>query len=129
MRAPRARAAALMSNFYGYSWDTYVKELFAKSKSEHHVYPGDEWGGHEWWNHVYDRLFTAAGAAQWERVVEIGAGSGKYTHLLLDRSAASVLTVDVSQEFLSVLAEREREHCATGRVRPYLLPCRHPGEL
>lgn len=117
-----------MSNFYGSSWDTYVRQ-FRQSSTTQAAYPGDEWGWPQWWEQTYQRLFAAAGADQWKHVVEIGPGSGKYTHLLLDRSPARILAVDVSQEFLSICTEREQSHVASGRLIPHLLPCRHPAEL
>jgi cyclopropane fatty-acyl-phospholipid synthase-like methyltransferase len=118
-----------VSKFYGASWNTYVKEMFDKTKQPHHVYPGDEWGNPEWWNITYARLLTRAGSGKWEKAVEIGAGSGKYTDLLLKRSACSILAADVSVEFLNVLKEREKEQIDSGRLHTYLMPGRHPGEL
>jgi hypothetical protein len=49
--------------------------------------------------------------------------------MLLERSRASILAADVSEEFLNVLTQRERANVDAGRLTPFLLPAKHPGEL
>lgn len=118
-----------MSNFYGTSWDTYVRQHRQSAAQNSTVYPGDEWGWPQWWEQTYQRLFEAAGASSWQRVVEIGPGSGKYTQMMLDRSPARILAADVSQEFLSICLDRARPHVQAGRLIGHLLTGTHPGEL
>lgn len=118
-----------MNNHYGDSWDMYVKEVFQKMKRPDSVYPGDEWGNKGWWDICYDRLLKRAGAAEWKHAVEIGAGSGKYTSLLFERSKSDVLAFDVSREFLTVLESRLESEMKAGRLRTCLLPCVRADEM
>lgn len=118
-----------MSNFYGYSWDEYVKKIFPAVRGEKDVYAGDEWGNPQWWEYTYTRLFTPQGAEGWQRAVEIGAGSGKYTDMLLSRSKCEVLAADVSDEFLNVLREREQKYVDARRLHPFKIISQKPDEL
>lgn len=116
------------NGFYGQSWDSYVIG-FHDSEYADHVYPGDEWGTPASWEDTYQRLLENSGATDWQRVVEIGSGNGKYTSMLLQRSAATILACDVSKAFLKVLTKRCRSEKESGRLRTVHLKGRAPDEL
>jgi|SRR6185369_5585868 len=116
------------TSFYGQSWDSYVKGFRGSEHSEH-AYPGDEWGTPASWEDTYQRLLAANGAAEWQRVVEIGSGNGKYTSMLLNRSAATILACDVSKAFLRVLTKRCQTEKVGGRLITAHLKGRAPDEL
>ena len=118
-----------MSSHYGQSWDQYVSGVFEQMKRADSVYPGDEWGTPGWWDICYKRLLTAAGAAEWKKVVEIGPGSGKYTALMLERTACEVLAFDVSAEFMKVMEARLAGSIASGRLTTALLACARADEM
>jgi SAM-dependent methyltransferase len=106
---------------YGRYWDYYVRRWEDLQKREGHERPGDEWGTPSGWEWMFDRLFVPAGVATWERAVEIGPGSGKYTLKVLAASSAQIRAYDVSAEFLRVCEERCRTHIDSGRLSLHLL--------
>jgi SAM-dependent methyltransferase len=118
-----------MPSYYGQSWDHYVAEVFDKMKREDSVFPGDEWGTPAWWDICYKRLLERAGAPDWKHVVEIGPGSGKYTALLLERSACSILAFDVSAEFIKIMEGRLAEYFAGKRLQTSLMSCDRADEM
>lgn len=118
-----------MPSYYGQSWDHYVAEVFDTMKREDSVFPGDEWGTPAWWDICYKRLLERAGAPEWKHVVEIGPGSGKYTALLLERSACSILAFDVSGEFMKILESRLAEFITGKRLQTSLMSCDRADEM
>ena len=116
-----------MAGFYGSTWDNYVEHYRQQERSD--GFPGDEWGNPGWWNICYDRLLNRAGASNWQRAVEIGPGSGKYTELLLERSTAEVIGFDVSEKFVGVLRDRAAKYIEQNRLKISLLGCREPDEM
>ena len=118
-----------MASYYGESWDHYVAEVFDKMKREDSVFPGDEWGNPVWWDICYKRLLERAGAADWNQVVEIGPGSGKYTALLLERTACNILAFDVSTEFMKIMKARLADFVAANRLQTSHMLCDQADEM
>ncbi|MGH8542408.1 MAG: hypothetical protein ACREX3_01920 [Gammaproteobacteria bacterium] len=118
-------------NIHGQHWDDYVQRWF-KSKSAHGTdmeMPGDEWGNPASWEELYRHLFVPAGASTWERAVEIGQGSGKYTVKVLANSESVVRAYDVSAEFLRVCDQRCRNWISAGRLSLHHLDTDRPNLL
>lgn len=118
-----------MPSYYGQSWDHYVAEVFDRMKRDDSVFPGDEWGAPAWWDICYKRLLERAGAAEWKQAVEIGPGSGKYTAMLLERSACNILAFDVSEEFMKIMEARLAGFISAGRLRTALMSCDRADEM
>jgi hypothetical protein len=93
-----------VKSIYGRTWDHYAETW--KSADGSHRWPGDEWGTAQMWDALYKQLFVPANVSQWQRAVEIGQGSGKYTLKVLEGSAATVRAYDVSAKFLKVCETR-----------------------
>lgn len=89
-------------------WDRYVEEWTGKG------WPGDEWGTPATWDAVYRRYFV--GVESWDKAVEIGPGSGKYTEKVLQSPGVAVRGYDVSRRYLAKCAERCRPHVESGRL-------------
>lgn len=104
-------------------WDQYVKEWpeVNRSLGGQLGWPGDEWGSPEGWERTYQRLFVPAGVKNWERAVEIGPGSGKYTLRVLANPKTAVRAYDVSPQFLEVCQARCQEPVNQGRLSLHLL--------
>jgi SAM-dependent methyltransferase len=112
---------------YGKQWDSYVENWETLRPDDNLAYPGDEWGFEDMWEKLFEMLFLPAGVQAWERAVEIGPGSGKYTEKVLERSDALVRAYDVSPKFLEVC----RDRCASYESRLALthLELTRPDEL
>ncbi len=109
-----------MENRYSQSWDNYVKQWVSDLENrtdfdaklardqgrEKLTWPGDEWGREKDWLATIETLLIPAGMPSWNKVVEIGQGSGKYTIPILENKACQVKCFDVSQEFINVCKKR-----------------------
>lgn len=104
------------------AWDRYVDE----ARRSGQAWPGDDWGDAVLWNAWFQRLLGDFGAARWQRAVEIGQGTGKYTSRALAAGPVQVLACDVSERFLGLCRERLAEHVASGRLRTAQLDERDP---
>src|SRR5690242_13487394 len=93
---------------YAEAWDGYVESWPELNKllGGKLEWVGDEWGSADGWGAVYRELFIPAGVSAWQRAVEIGQGSGKYTLKVLTGSEATVRAYDVSPKFLQVCEQR-----------------------
>jgi SAM-dependent methyltransferase len=112
---------------YGTYWDRYVDRWDDRHRDEEQLtWPGDEWGVPEEWAYVFKQLFEPAGVREWERAVEIGPGSGKYTLKVLEGSPATVRAYDVSERFLTICETRCREPIAEGRLSLHVLDISRP---
>jgi cyclopropane fatty-acyl-phospholipid synthase-like methyltransferase len=110
---------------YGRQWDAYVEQWGRGGLR----WPGDEWGDSELWDRVFQQLFVPGGVDGWEKAVEIGPGSGKYTLRVLEHSPATLRAYDVSARFLEVCRERCAEHVASGRLILQELEGSRPDEM
>jgi cyclopropane fatty-acyl-phospholipid synthase-like methyltransferase len=88
---------------YARAWDAYVRDSAAYAGK---AWPGDEWASPEAWEKTFERLFLPAKVSTWQRALEIGPGSGKYTLKVLNNSLSTVRAYDVSPEFLKVCERR-----------------------
>jgi hypothetical protein len=117
---------------YGRYWDYYVERfdsLKSTGANAELAWPGDEWGSPAAWNRRFSGLFPAETIAGWDRAVEIGPGSGKYTLKLLEECDAGVRGYDVSERFLEVCRERCSEHVDAGRLSLHRLGAVEPAQL
>jgi methyltransferase family protein len=118
---------------YSRHWDNYVDADWdiVQSRTDGELeWPGDEWGNPEAWEHIFKTLFVQHGEVDsWQRAVEVGQGSGKYTVKVLRNPEVSVRAYDVSASFLEVCTERCREEVEAGRLSPRLLDVGSPGFL
>jgi SAM-dependent methyltransferase len=118
-------------NIYARQWDAYVN-AFAEinsATSRRVDWPGDEWGTPEGWKELYEELFVPAGVKVWQRAVEIGPGSGKYTVKVLADSPAVVRAYDVSAEFLKVCETRCNKAIREDRLSLHLLNSEQPDQM
>src|SRR5262249_197583 len=101
-------------------WDHYVQHWpeVKESLGGEPEWPGDEWGSGQL---VYDNLFVPAGVHDWQRAVEIGPGSGKYTLRVLAGSPAVVRAYDISPQLLKVWEARCERLITEGRLSLQLL--------
>ena len=107
---------------YGQYWDYYVENHNDYHNRERkHEWPGDEWGSPDGWVGLYQNLFIPAGVQQWQRAVEIGPGSGKYTLKVLAGGEAVVRAYDVSERFLHICHQRCHGQIEQGRLSLQLL--------
>ncbi len=60
-------------------------------------WPGDEWGDPAQWERFYQELFVKHGVSDWQKAVEIGQGSGKYTLKVLSNPDVHIRAYDVSE--------------------------------
>src|SRR5688572_33016577 len=102
-------------SIYARFWDNYVQNWPATKDSlgGQKEWPGDEWGSGQL---VYENLLVASGVLDWQRAVEIGPGSGKYTLRVLAGSRAVVRAYDISPQFLKVCEARCEHAVAEGRL-------------
>ncbi len=111
-------------------WDSYVDRWPASHEGRRDVrWPGDEWQDAEEWDKRFGEMFEPAGVGGWERAVEIGQGSGKYTLKVLESSPAVVRAYDISENFLRTCAERCSQQLRDERLFLRLLDGRSPGQL
>lgn len=115
---------------YARNWDRYVDHWDDFNNADGRLsWPGDEWGTPESWEQVWTALFVPSGALDWERAVEIGPGSGKYTLMVAERTAASIVAYDVSERFLGICRGRCENLVTTRRLDTVLLAGVDPGEM
>jgi hypothetical protein len=114
-------------SIYARFWDQYA-ESWDRLKPDNGDFdwPGDEWGNPEWWARMYQQLFVPAGVEQWERAVEIGPGSGKYTLKVLESSKGTIRGYDISASFLQVCKTRCDEEIKQGRLSLHMLNASDP---
>jgi SAM-dependent methyltransferase len=110
---------------YGRQWDAYVEQWDRDGLR----WPGDEWGDSGLWERVFQRLFVAGEVDKWEKAVEIGPGSGKYTLKVLEHSPATIRAYDVSAKYLEVCRDRCAEHVESGRLSLKELAGVRPDEM
>ena len=112
-------------NPYRAQWDEYISRWDPTEIGDGSLpkgsWPGDEWGTRRNWDQVFRTMFLNFGAHSWRHCVEIGAGSGKYTRLLLEHTAADIIACDISPRFLDALTQRLASEVKAGRVIPVLL--------
>ncbi len=125
-----ANEGARSGSHYGRYWDYYVDNWEdLHSENGRFEWPGDEWGNPLAWERLYRSLFVPARVASWERAVEIGPGSGKFTQKVLKNSSAQVRAYDVSEKFLEVCETRCAEHIGRERLSLHLLGGLEPDEM
>ncbi len=105
---------------YAGAWDAYVEASAGGG------WPGDDWGDPELWRAWFDTILAPAGASEWERAVEIGQGTGKYTAMVLDAGCREVLACDVSQRFLDLCAQRLAGPVAAARLHLHRIDSANP---
>ena len=93
-------------------WDDYVDQ----AKATGQAWPGDDWGDESLWSAWFERLLLSFGADRWQKAVEIGQGTGKYTRRVLEAGTAEVLACDVSARFLGLCAQRQAKFVDAGRL-------------
>jgi SAM-dependent methyltransferase len=123
-RARSAPTEAVESGPYGSAWDSYVTSAEAGE-----TLPGDEWGDPKLWQAWYETLLEPAGAATWQRAVEIGQGSGKYTEKVLEAGCRQVLACDVSAHFVDLCRRRLATMVEAGRLHLQLIDSGNPRAL
>lgn len=101
---------------YGRFWDEWVERWDVVRGDRDLEWPGDNWGTPEGWEQLFQSLFVPAGVGEWQRAVEIGPGSGKYTVKVLATSPAHVRAYDVSEKFLQICHTRCHDAVADGRL-------------
>lgn len=119
-------------SLYSAHWDHYVEVDWdvARGDREDLRWPGDEWGDPALWERFYQTLFAGPGAVEtWERAVEIGQGSGKYTLKVLANPGVQVRAYDVSSRFLEVCRRRCEQEIAEGRLSLHHLDATLPDHL
>jgi SAM-dependent methyltransferase len=115
----------------GKLWDDYVDRWPPEvgSGSPDLEWPGDEWGNDTSWERMYGWLLAPAGVDAWERAVEIGPGSGKYTVKVLENPRVAIRGYDISPRFLEVCEKRCADWIEEGRLSLHLLEGKRPNEL
>lgn len=118
---------------YARAWDQYIANLHLTEPQRSRApgyWPGDEWGSPEEWRNLFRNLFEKSGeVATWRRVVEIGAGSGKYTAMTLDAAPCAIRAYDVSAAFLDVLRRRLAAAVTERRLVPVLMTSERADEI
>ena len=112
----------------GATWDYYVRS-WSKRDTTGLVWPGDEWGHESGWEDVYKEYFVPADAEKWEKAIEIGQGSGKYTLRVLEGSGVQIRAYDVSRAFLEVCETRCRSWIESDRLSLHQLKIEEPAQL
>jgi SAM-dependent methyltransferase len=120
-------------SIYSRHWDHYVDtdwDIVRRRGDPDVVWPGDEWGNPQAWEEIYQALFVEHGdVSSWNKAVEIGQGSGKYTVKVLQNPDVAVRAYDVSAKFLEVCGERCRDHVDEGRLSLREIDVSTPGFL
>ena len=121
---------------YSEWWDHYVKHVFPRIREagprtaaslepwrvlntmdEQFTWPGDEWGDRQAAEEILRTVLWEGLETPPQVLVELGAGSGRFTELVLARFPdAHVLSFDVSREFARSLRERCRLAVEAGRL-------------
>jgi hypothetical protein len=105
-------------NPYREHWNHYVE----RTPPDGGRWPGDEWGSPTSWDLVYRTRLLRHGAGTWERCVEIGPGSGKYSLRVLNGNPSlTILAADISTEFQRVFVKRMGVEGYSDRIIPILL--------
>ncbi len=81
------------------------------------------------WDDVFKSLFVRAGVQSWQRAVEIGPGSGKYTLKVLGASSAQVRAYDVSTAYLDVCRTRCQASIDEGRLTLHPIDIKAPNQM
>ena len=113
-------------------FNKYVDEIFPSRKAASGgrlLWPGDEWSPPGMRERVFVTFFGDQDLTAWRRAVEIGAGAGSYTEILLARSRCAVRAYDVSERFLEVLGERCAPAAAEGRLACRLIDWKKNGDF
>lgn len=100
-------------------YDAYVRRDFPNRRApdgSSWTWPGDEWVNERVRENTYNLLLRPAPGETLQEVVEIGPGSGKYTQMVLERTAARVTAYEISSAFLEALASRCGSYQADGRL-------------
>jgi hypothetical protein len=105
-------------NIYARKWDDYVESWTQQNESNggKYMWPGDEWADPESWQRLFRELFVPSGVAEWEKAIEIGPGSGKYSIKVMENSSTLVRVYDVSARFLQVCEQRCEVFIRNGRL-------------
>lgn len=105
-------------------WNAYVDEDFPQRKVASGgslELPGDEWMPREFWDKFVPEVLLARVPAGDPVFVEIGAGAGKQTKIVLEhKPGANIYTFDISASFISALKEYLADDVGK-RVKPTLL--------
>lgn len=100
-------------------FDDYVNRDFPNrrnEKGEAFGWPGDEWANENLRENTYNLLLHYSASNLCQHIVEIGPGSGKYTEMLLDRTAATVTAFELSPALLGSLRDRCVNYVEAGRL-------------
>lgn len=125
MNEPEDSAGARERGRFAAAWDAYAQRAAPGTVR----WPGDEWGDDALWQRWFADLFVPSGVAAWERAIEIGPGSGKYTEMVLAAGNAAVAALDVSPQFQAVCARRLAARVAAGRLHLRLIDERDPDAI
>lgn len=124
------------SGIFGRDWDDYVKlwpivrvSNSTKDLGGRHQWPGDEWHTPEVWEEIYKQLFVPFGVDKWQKVVEIGPGSGKYTLKVLGNPRVVIRAYDVSPKFIDICMKRCDTYIQDKRLDVHLLGISEPNQL
>lgn len=99
-------------------FNDYVNVVFPRRRAAAGAdwrWPGDEWADEALQAATW-RWISAHSPAPLQRIVELGAGAGKYTEPLLRRTGAQVVAYDISDAFISCLERRCAAEVAEGRL-------------
>ena len=105
-------------------FNRFVDEVHPQHRTatgERYAWPGDEWSSPDLRERIFSVLMAGLKLGTVKRIVEIGPGSGKYTEMLLRRSACAVRAYDMSDRFLDVLGNRCHEAIRQGRLTTHLM--------
>jgi hypothetical protein len=116
---------------YGHYWDDYIDSWAQRNEAwgNKFEWPGDEWGSQRDWDFIWHHFFKPGDVEHWQRAVEIGPGSGKYTLRILGGSEAKVRAYDISAKYLEVCARRCQQPIADGRLSLHLLDINSPNQI
>jgi osmotically-inducible protein OsmY len=116
---------------YSKYWDNFVSTWSDRPaiRANEYQWPGDEWGNPEEWDFLFQKMFVPAGVEQWQRAIEIGPGSGKYTLKVLGASPAVVRAYDMSAAYLDVCRSRCRQVVDEGRLSLHVLDINRPNQI
>ena len=98
-------------------WDYYAD----RTKRDGEFWPGDEWGTAASWDRLFKTLFMSSGVEKWQRCLEVGSGSGKYTIKVLNKSPADIIAADISAGYQQHLKARLNEIGLSSRVTTVLI--------